>query len=59
MNQRECLDAIRKLQFFAIDLNLYLVQLIFKILTLGLILLGLGKMKVTGRINLCGIMLKL
>ena len=24
MNQRECLDAIRKLQFFAIDLNLYL-----------------------------------
>ena len=24
MNQHECLDAIRKLQFFAIDLNLYL-----------------------------------
>ena len=23
MNQHECLDAIRKLQFFAIDLNLY------------------------------------
>ena len=24
MNQHECLNAIRKLQFFAIDLNLYL-----------------------------------
>ena len=24
MNQHECLDAIRKLQFFVLDLNLYL-----------------------------------
>ena len=24
MNKHECLDAIRKLQFFAVDLNLYL-----------------------------------
>ena len=94
MKQREYLDAIRKLQFFALDLNLYLDNFPdckeatddFKLISSklkklvwdyeqeygpltnfgsaciqmhGLIHHGLGKKKLIGRINLCGIMLKL